>query len=159
MVSACQRASRLPRAHQLFAKTNQFNLTVRRLSLPELERLAGDPSSVLGLAAARDRFGDLGTVGAFLLVRAADGALELDSFLLSCRALGRGVESAMMNEVKRIFLMDGLTGGLGAGPGFDVTPTAVGDHGESADHGVASWSLCPGRTGRRSDPAVGATGL
>jgi len=99
-------AADLPRAHQLFAKTNQFNLTVRRLSLPELERLAADPAALLGLAAARDRFGDLGTIGAFLL-RAADGGLEIDSFLLSCRALGRGVESAMMNEVKRLFLAGG----------------------------------------------------
>src|SRR4029079_4323731 len=57
-------AADLPRAHQLFAKTNQFNLTVRRRSLPERARLAADPAAVLGLAAARDRFGDLGTVGA-----------------------------------------------------------------------------------------------
>ncbi len=108
-------AADLPRAHQLFAKTNQLNLTGRRLSLAELERLAADPSALLALAAARDRFGDLGTVGAFLLRRAADGALELDSFLLSCRALGRGIESAMMNEVKRIFLAGRLTGGPASG--------------------------------------------
>lgn len=101
-------AADLPRAHQLFAKTNQFNLTVRRRSLPELARLAADPAAVLGLAAARDRFGDLGTVGAFLLLRGEDGGCEIDSFLLSCRALGRGVESAMMNEVKRLFLDAGL---------------------------------------------------
>ncbi len=95
----------LPRAHQLFAKTNQFNLTTRRYSISDLERLAADPAVTLGLAAARDRFGDLGTIGAFLL-RAVDGWLEIDSLLLSCRALGRGLESAVMNEVKGLLLAD-----------------------------------------------------
>jgi FkbH-like protein len=93
----------LPRAHQLFAKTNQFNLTTIRYALPELERLAADPACHLGLVAARDRFGDLGTIGAFLL-RREEEALVIDSFLLSCRALGRGIESAVMNEVKALFL-------------------------------------------------------
>jgi FkbH-like protein len=46
-----------------------------------------------------DRFGDLGTIGAVLLRR--DGrVVYVDSFLLSCRALGRGIETAVMNHVK-----------------------------------------------------------
>lgn len=91
----------LPRAHQLFAKTNQFNVTTRRHSLAELEAAAADPSCELWLAAARDRFGDLGTIGACLLRHRDDEALEIDSFLLSCRALGRGIESALLNHVKQ----------------------------------------------------------
>jgi FkbH-like protein len=95
----------LPRAHQLFAKTNQFNLTTVRFSLPELERFAASPDWYLGLAAARDRFGDLGTIAAFLLHR--EGAvLAIEALLLSCRALGREIESAVMNHVKELFLAD-----------------------------------------------------
>ncbi|HYH46514.1 MAG TPA: HAD-IIIC family phosphatase [Thermoanaerobaculia bacterium] len=98
-------AADLPRAHQLFTKTNQFNVTTRRYGLPELEAFAAGPDSELWLAAARDRFGDLGVIGACLLRRdsspAGGGILEIDSFLLSCRALGRGIESAVMNHLKR----------------------------------------------------------
>lgn len=93
----------LPRAHQLFTKTNQFNLTTLRHSLAELAACAGDPARTLGVVAARDRFGDLGTIAAFLL-RDAGETLVLDSFLMSCRALGRGIESAVMNHVKERFL-------------------------------------------------------
>jgi FkbH-like protein len=89
----------LARAHQLFTKTNQFNLTAIRYSLADLERFLADPDCHLGLAPARDRFGDLGTIGAFLLRREGD-TLVVDSLLLSCRALGRGIESAVMNAVK-----------------------------------------------------------
>lgn len=93
----------LPRAHQLFTKTNQFNLTTIRYSLPELEATAGDSACRLGVVAARDRFGDLGTIAAYLL-REDGGALEIDSFLMSCRAMGRGIESAVMNHLKGLLL-------------------------------------------------------
>jgi FkbH-like protein len=98
----------LARAHQLFSKTNQFNLTTIRYSLPDLERLAASPDCHLGLAAASDRFGDLGTIAAFLL-RSEGDVLTIDSLLLSCRALGRGVESAVMNAIKERFLRSGLS--------------------------------------------------
>ncbi|MEA2693532.1 MAG: hypothetical protein QOJ16_2919 [Acidobacteriota bacterium] len=98
-------ANDLQRAHQLFTKTNQFNLTTIRYSLPDLERFAASPDHHLGLVAARDRFGDLGTIAAFLL-RREGAALAIDSLLLSCRALGRGVESAVVNAIKERFLAD-----------------------------------------------------
>jgi FkbH-like protein len=98
-------ASDLQRAHQLFTKTNQFNLTTIRYSLPDLERFAASPDCHLGLVAARDRFGNLGTIAAFLL-RREGSALAVDSLLLSCRALGRGVESAVLNVIKERFLAD-----------------------------------------------------
>jgi FkbH-like protein len=93
----------LARAHQLFTKTNQFNLTTIRYPLAGLDACLADPARTLGVVAARDRFGDLGTIAAFLL-RDEGGALVLDSFLMSCRALGRGIESAVMNHVKERFL-------------------------------------------------------
>ncbi|HEX5759851.1 MAG TPA: HAD-IIIC family phosphatase [Thermoanaerobaculia bacterium] len=102
-----QRARRedLPRVQQLFAKTNQFNLTTRRYSAAEVERFAASPQAELWVTRARDRFGDLGTIGVALLKREAR-TLTIDSLLMSCRALGRGIETAMMNLLKRRLLDD-----------------------------------------------------
>lgn len=89
----------LPRIHQLYMKTNQFNLTTPRYTPAEVERFIGSPICELWVVHARDRFGDLGTIGAVLLRR--DGrVVYIDSFLLSCRALGRGIETAVMNHLK-----------------------------------------------------------
>ena len=98
---AITRAKRddLPRIHQLFAKTNQFNLTTQRYTPAEVERFIASPICELWVARGRDRFGHLGTIGAVLLRR--DGRIVyIDSFLMSCRAMGRGIETAIMNHVK-----------------------------------------------------------
>jgi FkbH-like protein len=87
------------RVHQLFNKTNQFNLTTQRYSPAEVERCAASQMCELWVARARDRFGDLGTIAVILLKH--DGrSLSLDSFLMSCRAMGRGIETALLNHVK-----------------------------------------------------------
>ena len=99
---AVARAKRddLPRVHQLFAKTNQFNLTGQRYTPAEVERFIATPICELWVARARDRFGDLGTIAVVLLRR--DGRIVyIDSFLMSCRAMGRGLETAIMNHVKQ----------------------------------------------------------
>lgn len=88
----------MPRLAQLIAKTNQFNLNCRRRSEAELVQLAADDRYRVRLAQARDRFGDYGVVGAFIL-KVDDGRADIDTFLLSCRAMGRGVEEAMLAEV------------------------------------------------------------
>ncbi len=98
---AVSRARRddLPRIHQLFMKTNQFNLTTPRYTPAEVERFIASPVCELWMARACDRFGELGTIGAVLLRR--DGRIvHIDSFLVSCRAMGRGLETAIMNHIK-----------------------------------------------------------
>src|SRR6185436_382578 len=82
----------LPRVHQLFTKTNQFNVTTRRYRPADVERFAASPDHELWVARACDRFGDLGTIAVMLLAR-EEGALVIDSFLMSCRAMGRGIET------------------------------------------------------------------
>ncbi|HKI03234.1 MAG TPA: HAD-IIIC family phosphatase [Thermoanaerobaculia bacterium] len=102
---AISRARRddLPRIHQLFTKTNQFNLTTQRYTPAEVERFIASPICELWVARGRDRFGDLGTVGVVLLKR--DGRIVyIDSFLMSCRAMGRGIETALMNHLKHRLL-------------------------------------------------------
>ncbi|MFZ3141774.1 HAD-IIIC family phosphatase [Polaromonas sp.] len=89
----------LPRVTQLINKTNQFNLTTRRYTEAEVERLASDPASVaLGLR-LRDRFGDNGLISV-VLARPDPGLppdeLLIDTWLMSCRVLGRQVEEAVL---------------------------------------------------------------
>lgn len=86
------RTSQLKRIVQLTNKTNQFNLTTRRYS--EAEMLARmDNGSVYDFR-VQDRFGDMGIVGVVIV---ADG--EIDTFLMSCRAIGRRVEQQMLRYV------------------------------------------------------------
>ncbi len=92
----------LPRAHQLFTKTNQFNVTGRRYSLSELERLSDDPSSYLLMVQAQDRFGDLGWVGAALLRTEDSSSYRIENLVISCRALGRGLEIPIINRMRQI---------------------------------------------------------
>jgi FkbH-like protein len=89
----------LERVHQLFNKTNQFNVTTHRYSPAEVQRYAASPVCELWMARARDRFGDLGTI-AVLLLKQDGRSLLVDSFLMSCRAMGRGIETALLNHVK-----------------------------------------------------------
>lgn len=90
----------LARTHQLFSKTNQFNLTTRRYTLAELEAFAADPASRVLVIRTTDRFGSFGWIGA-VLIRGLDSPEAcIDSFVLSCRAMGRGIETAILNHVK-----------------------------------------------------------
>jgi FkbH-like protein len=94
------------RLHQLFIKTNQFNLTTKRYTAADVEGFLRDPRFDFRAIEVRDRFGDLGTVGLVLVDRAGDEPV-VDSLILSCRALGRGIESAIMNRVKSAYLQHG----------------------------------------------------
>ncbi len=96
----------LARAQQLFAKTNQFNLTTRRYSLGDLEQLAAQASSCVLIIRARDRFGDLGWIGALVLRGLQGPEAHIENFVLSCRAMGREIETALVNHAKRLCFGD-----------------------------------------------------
>lgn len=85
----------LARSVQLLAKTNQFNLTTRRHSAAEVEEFASSPGGQAIAIRVRDRFGDAGVVG-LALARTKDDSCLIDSLLLSCRVIGRGIESALL---------------------------------------------------------------
>ena len=95
-------AGSLQRVHQMFTKTNQFNVTTKRYPLGELEAMLQSAEHHLGMVSLRDRFGDFGIIAAFILVEEGTG-LHIDSLLMSCRAMGRGVETAIMNFIKQQF--------------------------------------------------------
>jgi FkbH-like protein len=90
--------ARLGRVAQLTQRTNQFNLTTRRYEVAELTALADDESSAVLTVSLQDRFGSYGLVGCGV-VRCDGPVAEIDSFLLSCRVLGRHVEAALANRL------------------------------------------------------------
>jgi len=88
---------RAARTAQLTQRTNQFNTTTIRRNETEIRALAQRPGWTVWTVDAADRFGDYGQVGAMIL-KEQPGNLEVETFLLSCRALGRGVEHHMMRH-------------------------------------------------------------
>jgi FkbH-like protein len=86
----------LIRTAQLIKKTNQFNLTTRRHSESQVAQLAADSDSDVYLTRVADRFGDNGIVGV-TIVRWTSEVCEIDSMLLSCRVIGRTVETAILH--------------------------------------------------------------
>lgn len=80
------------RVLQLLAKTNQFNMTTRRHDHAALQRLL-DRGSRVGVISVEDRFSERETIGVVIVAPEKRGA-EIDTLLLSCRVLGRGIEHA-----------------------------------------------------------------
>jgi FkbH-like protein len=92
----------LQRVVQLLGKTNQFNLTTRRHGEPEVRRLIAEPGSVALTLRLEDRFGDSGLVAFVLGVPAAGAAvptLRIDTWLMSCRVIGRTMEHFTLCEL------------------------------------------------------------
>ena len=86
----------VPRIAQLTQKTNQFNMTTKRYQTGDIRRLADDPKSFLmAVLRAEDKFGDNGITGT-AIVEKKGRVWRIDSFLLSCRILGRGIEECLL---------------------------------------------------------------
>jgi FkbH-like protein len=96
-----------PRVAQLTARTNQMNFTCLRRSESEIQALLRDGRLECLTVDLSDRFGSYGLVGVMLFEAGAE-ALVLDTFLLSCRALGRGVEHGMLARLGEIAIQRGL---------------------------------------------------
>jgi FkbH-like protein len=84
----------IPRIAQLTQKTNQLNMTTRRYTEAQVGVFAADQERAVFSVSARDRFGDHGIIGVMILQFDKSDCL-IDTFLLSCRVIGRGIEQAM----------------------------------------------------------------
>jgi FkbH-like protein len=93
-------ADELPRVAQLTERTNQMNFTTVRRSESELQALADSGEAQVLTVHVSDRFGSYGLTGV-VIYRATADAIVVDTFLLSCRVLGRGVEHRMLAELGR----------------------------------------------------------
>ena len=86
----------LERAAQLINKSNQFNLTTRRRTAAEVAALINDPRWLACTVSLRDRIGDNGLISVLLARRDGENLL-IDTWLMSCRVLKRGVETLLCN--------------------------------------------------------------
>lgn len=94
-------SSTLPRITQLLARTNQFNLTTRRHSEAAILAMLDQGGACLWIR-IRDRFGDSGIVGVALAVpEVTPSTWRIDTFLMSCRVIGRRVETALLALLER----------------------------------------------------------
>ena len=90
--------SQMERAAQLTQRTNQFNTTGIRRNTAELTSLLHQGRKQALLVGARDRFGDYGEVG--LAIYSTEGrSLTVETLLMSCRVLGKGVEHELISHI------------------------------------------------------------
>lgn len=125
----------MQRSAQLIGRTNQFNLTTRRHPPATVQSIAADSDWVTRTVRLTDRFGDNGLISV-LLAKKMDGVLDIDTWLMSCRVLRRGVENMLMNDLHALARSEGL--GVIRG---EYIPTAkngiVSDHYETLGFALA----------------------
>lgn len=89
----------LERLTQLVNKTNQFNLTTKRYEQSHIQKLLLDAKTRIYLYRVRDCFGDNGIV-AVVIVNLADNVPVIDTFVMSCRVMGRNIENAIIDNIE-----------------------------------------------------------
>ena len=89
----------IPRISQLTLKTNQFNLTTRRYQEEEVSKFSSSEDKIVECVKVSDKFGDNGITGTYIIEKKDNDEWIIDTFLLSCRIMGRGVEEIMMNQI------------------------------------------------------------
>ena len=99
-------AFHLPRIAQLIQRSNQFNLTTRRYTAGECEAMMREEGCIPLYVSLSDRFGDNGLISVIIL-RLRPPVFDIDTWLMSCRVLGRGVEQFTMNRVVELALGHG----------------------------------------------------
>ena len=91
--------SNIARASQLTLKTNQFNFRTERYSINELKKIISDKNNLAFLISLRDIYGDHGNIGLIILKKINNNFHFLDTFILSCRILGRHLETWIIKKI------------------------------------------------------------
>jgi FkbH-like protein len=119
-----------PRALELTNKTNQFNLNGRRYAEKEWVDFVNHPATVLLVVSYKDKYGPLGKI-AVLAGRLAQRRLELDVWVMSCRAFSRRIEDRCLEELFEKFDLEEIVFNLVAtaknGPARDFLTMMTGD--------------------------------
>jgi FkbH-like protein len=95
------KAEYIERITQLINKTNQFNLTTKRMTLEEVTSRTQDPNSIVLYGRLKDKFGDNGLVSV-MMGELINNEIILDLWLMSCRVLKKDFEKAMLDEFIKI---------------------------------------------------------
>jgi FkbH-like protein len=100
----------IPRIAQLVLKTNQFNLTTNRFREEDIRKFSKNRNMWVGCAQTEDKFGDNGITGVFIINKeTSDSEWSIDTFLLSCRVMGRGIEDGIMQHILNEARKEGVT--------------------------------------------------
>jgi FkbH-like protein len=99
MTVAFDEPAHTPRLAQLTQKTNQFNLTTHRYLEADIRKMIADANWLVADFTLVDLFGDSGIVGVGLVRGMEQPVAEVDTFLLSCRVIGRGAETAFLHAI------------------------------------------------------------
>lgn len=94
----CNNSEQIERLAQLTVKTNQFNLTTHRYTEASIEEFMAN--SLVYAGEVKDKFGDYG-ITVMAIVRVKEKKAELDTFLMSCRIMGRGIEKSFLDYIIR----------------------------------------------------------
>ncbi len=97
----------IPRIAQLTNRTNQFNLTTRRYTETEILQMIKDPSWKIYWMSLEDKFGDNGIVSVLILNK-KDYGYHINTFLMSCRVIGRMAESTFLGVIEEFLLKEGI---------------------------------------------------
>ena len=103
-------SSAVPRLAQLTQKTNQFNLTTRRYSEKDIAGMIGADEFCVYHFSLEDNFGNSGIVGLAIVERTEDNQARLDTFLMSCRVIGRMAEQAFLSTIVGDLVSAGVRG-------------------------------------------------
>jgi FkbH-like protein len=96
-----------PRVAQLSQRSNQFNLRTVRYSQEEIAVVASSPGHITLSFTLEDRFGDNGLISAIILQKRNEG-LFIDTWIMSCRVLKRGMENFVLNKLAETALANGF---------------------------------------------------
>lgn len=97
----------IPRIAQMTQKTNQFNLTTKRYNPQEIESFIRDEHLVYCLN-VKDKYGDNGITAAAIII-CDDNKADIDTLLLSCRIIGRGIENQFVQHILNKLFCRGIT--------------------------------------------------
>ncbi|MHC4075029.1 MAG: HAD-IIIC family phosphatase [Planctomycetota bacterium] len=97
----------IERVYQLIQKTNQFNLTTRRHKLEDIKLMAESKDCEVAWLRLRDKFGELGLVCVGIVKLFEKDIWEVDTFLMSCRVMGRTVEDAFLSYLAELVIAKG----------------------------------------------------
>ena len=147
----------LPRSLELINKTNQFNLTGRRLSEADWASLAARLGAFCWAVSLADRFGDFGVIA--VIVGNVDGhAVRLEQFVLSCRAFGRAVEHLILIELERALAAQTLEGPYAA-TGKNLPARQFLDSMHASWTGESSWTISRDAIYELAAPVVEQAGI
>lgn len=99
----------IPRATQLTQKTNQFNLTTKRYTESDIRKFMEDERYDVYIASVEDKFGDNGKVLLLIIKRDMENKVaEIDTFLMSCRVMGRYIEDQFVDYIENKLKDEGI---------------------------------------------------